>query len=94
MEKTFEDFLKDEIKIDRLTPIQYSGIVRAHIKWELHSKQKLGIPGIVRPASEGAQEGEPLPAEAVAQSRRVVEYCKCGQYMMTAHAPCPCERTD
>lgn len=41
-----------------------------------------------------AQGGEPLPAEGVAQSRRVVEYCKCGQYMMTAHAPCPCERTD
>ncbi len=38
-QKSFEQFLKEEIRVDRLTPLQFSGILRAHAKYEIQSEQ-------------------------------------------------------
>jgi len=38
-QKSFEQLLKEEIRVDRLTPIQFSGILRAHAKYEIQSEQ-------------------------------------------------------
>jgi len=38
-QKSFEQLLKEEIRVDRLTPLQFSGILRAHAKYEIQSEQ-------------------------------------------------------
>lgn len=37
-QKSFEQFLKEEIRVDRLTPLQYSGILRAQLKYEIQTE--------------------------------------------------------
>lgn len=90
---TFGDYIQPEDETLRRTPLGVDlsllddeslslFLPISTISIEAQMKQ-LNIAGIVRPASESAQEGEPLPAEGVAQSgsasRSIISRCKdCG----------------
>jgi len=58
-QKSFEKLLKEEIRVDRLTPLQFSGILRAHAKYEIQSEQ-LRKHSVVR----GAEPSKRISLEA------------------------------
>jgi len=89
-QKSFEQLLKEAIRVDRLTPLQFSGILRAHAKYEIQSEQ-LRKHSVMRPAQESALEGELLGNEAVAKGVSV-EMCSCGAIgVTTRHGIDQCE---
>jgi hypothetical protein len=74
-QKSFEQLLKEEIRVDRLTPLQFSGILRAHAKYEIQSEQ-LRKHSVVR---GGDKEKQSIP--------RAVDYVEFMKEQYTPNTP-------
>ena len=96
-QKSFQQLLKEEIRVDRLTPLQFSGILRANAKFEIQSEQlrKHNVSGWRPPANEvetaakkHASEILGIPPNEIQSDDTIVNGFLAGVWWTIYHAAC------